>query len=356
MAKEAFTFRCVGRNVRCHKCNAVISVPQPPTEEPPAEPEAAAMAPATADTAVRTPTVHARRGGAGIEIEELFSTVGRWIGEGFRIATANFGTLYFGVLMVLILSVECLAIGLIPFSLLFPAIALDLLTGKVALLAVPAALTRGFGLSIVPFAILAPALVGGVVILLVDVTRSREASSWAVFSGFVNKCYWRSVGAVWLWLAAMLAAAIPSVAVSATVFATTAPSGGAGVALGVIVSVILWLAVLYLSSRIIWVLPLALDQRLPVGESFRRSWRMTERIAEGWGLFVLVFVLKIMGIVLAAVVATVATGAWQLFSRATKNAAAPVLAAALVTVLLLPIIYTLLLPSVFVAYRESVPH
>lgn len=347
MAKEAFTFRCsscgallagklpwVGRSVRCHKCNAVIMVPQPPAEEPVAEPTSVSMQPNAGDTAVHV-VQQPRREPTGIEIEDLFATVGRWIGEGFRIAAESFAPIYATFLMLIVLHVELVVVG---------GIALALVSGVV---------TGGF---VLPWTLVFPALIGGLVVLMIDATRSRAITPWQLFSCFVNGTYWRTVAAFWLWFAAMMAVWIPAAGVSAGLFYMMLPWGKAGIVIGSIISGIAALLLLYFVSRIIFVLPLVIDQGTAIAESFRRSWRITERIAEGWGVFVLLVALKVMGAVLAAVAALPAGGIAYAIFRNTGDYVRSYAVGGAIFALLLPIMYTLVIPPLFVAYRESVPH
>jgi hypothetical protein len=353
MAKEAFTFKCSscgamlagkrswsGRSVRCNKCNAVITVPQPAADE--RAPEAASPAPGE-DTSVHKVAARfeardaAVAATAGQGLLQVFPTLMRWLTEGIEKAVRSFVPLLLGVLLADLLCVVAMALAFIPAVFVVPAV------------------TVGF------------------VLLLVDVARGRKGSAWTILAPFANGLYWRSVGVFWMTGAILAAVLLPAafcLAVSKSARVFWGP-GAASVA--VVIASLLVLVAMYLASRIIFAIPLSVDRRLPAVESFRQSWLLTGRIGRGWGVFALLLIIKVMGLAVNIIFAfaaytliipiadTITSVPRQVSLQELPIAAVSPFTAAVILVafLFMPLVClvaAVLSVPLLVGYRESVPH
>lgn len=356
MAKETFAFKCtscdamlaakrtwVGKRVRCNKCNEVIAVPEPSGSqaqavEPPAEAKRADDAPehpATAAPATRDEGDVRSAGGFG-------STLSRWLTEGIGGGLKNFSALFFAAVIFAVLNLEA------------------------------------FFLWGLPFILLTPAITGGLVLLMVNIARGRRVSAWNLFDPFVNGKYWRSVAVFWLFAAVVASALIPAAAISTIAHALATATGLLGQVVAWVITVCAALAVLYVVSRVIWAVPLVLDRGVRVTESFRQSWKMTGRIARGWGLFLLILIVRIMAAAVALVIAGISyavfLGVTNLLTETPaagevgKSLMTDMLAgslsafsvrAALALIIFVPLCMAasaILAVPIFIGYRESIPH
>lgn len=355
MAKKAFSFRCeacgarlaakkswAGREVRCNKCNETVTVPQPPMEqEKPSKPPLEASLPL--DNTTDRVAQEIPPGESGFR--ELFSRLGRWLEEGFRRGLANFPSIVTAALICAILNMEALLLW--PFA----------------------------------TALLTPVLAAGLALLLIETARGGKPSPWMLFSCFVDKRYWRSVAVFWLTMAVCAAATIPAAAVTILAHTLGVTAGVPGAIVAWIVTAAAVLGVLYVVSRVLWALPLVVDQRAGVMDSFRGSWRMTGRVDGGWGLFCLLLVLKFMGAAVSVIAGAISFLVFLAISNPLTSTAVKLPADSLsvkgavhtlllnvspyslgtgvgvvVFTLIWAVIAVMLWMPILVGYRESVPH
>lgn len=59
---------------------------------------------------------------------------------------------------------------------------------------------------------------------------------------------------------------------------------------------------IFVQSRLIWSVPLVLDARLPVMEAFSASWRLTGKVLKGFGMFAILGILALVGMIGAAMI------------------------------------------------------
>ena len=352
MATDVFRFKCpscgavlagkkewAGRKVRCNKCNAVVTVP---TAEESAQAADTSVHKAVGEAGARRQARSVRSGDAG-GVAADFQTTMRWLTEGLSSGLANLRVIVPAALIFAVLNIEAVALGVLPAALL------------------------------------APALTAGFVIILIEIARGARPSVATLFAPLANRRYWKSVGVFWAYMAICAAGEIPLVFFSGLLFKIARASGSAGGAVAfacaVVVAVVGGLALLYLVSRVIWAVPLVVDRGTPVMESFRESWKRTGRVQGGWGLFVLIIILKLIAVVPSLVILLISKAAFQgvvrllapqaLFEAWPSAAAAavewsPVIAAGAVGVFVLVVLWAII-TAVFsvplmVGYRESVPH
>ena len=355
MAKKAFSFRCkacgarlaakkswAGRQVRCNKCNETVTVPEAPKEQKkPSKPPVETSLPLD-NTTDRVPQ-EAHLGDS--PPMELLTRLGRWLEEGFRRGLANFPSIAIAALVCAILNMEALILW--PFA----------------------------------TALLTPALAAGLALLLIETARGGKPSPWMLFSCFVEKRYWRSVAVFWLTMAVCVAAMIPAAAVSILAHTLGMTAGVLGAIGAWVVTAAAMLFVLYVVSRVLWALPLVVDQRASVMASFGQSWRMTGRVDGGWGLFCLLLVLKFMGAALSVIAGAISFLVFLAISSPLTSTAvklstdslsvngaiqklllsvSPFALAAGVGVVVFTLIWALIAAlfwmPILVGYRESVPH
>jgi len=213
---------------------------------------------------------------------------------------------------------------------------------------------------------------------MANIARGRRVSVWAIFDPFVNGKYWQSVAVFWLFVAVAASVLIPAAAVSAIAHALATATGLLGQVVAWVITVCAGLAVLYVVSRVIWAVPLVMDRGVRVTESFRQSWKMTGRIARGWGLFLLIIIVRLMSAAVAVVIAGISyavfLGVTNLLTEtpaageAGKSAMTDMLAgslsaysvgAALALIIFVPLCMAacaILAMPILIGYRESVPH
>ena len=352
MAREAFAFKCtscgtmlaakrtwVGRRVRCNKCNEAINVPEPsdsPAHSAEIKPaEDAPQHPATATPATRDESGARSTGGFG-------SRLARWITEGIGAGLKSFPALFFAAVIFAVLNIEAFLL---------------------------------WGL---PLVFLTPAITGGLVLIMVKIARGTRVSAWNLFDPFVNGKYWQSVAVFWLFAAVAVSVLIPAAGISVIAHILALPTGLLGLVVAWVITVCAGLGVLYVVSRVIWAIPLVLDRGVGVSESFRQSWQMTGRIARGWGLFLLIIIVRVMaaavGVVIAGISYAVFLAVTNLLieaptaGQAGKSVITDMLAgslsafsvgAALALIIFVPLFMAavaILTVPIFIGYRESVPH
>ncbi len=341
MATDVFRFKCpscgavlagkrewAGRKVRCNHCNAVVTVP---TVEEAALAADTSVHKAVAEEKMRQRAGSMRSGDADAAVMD-FSTTTRWLTEGLSGGLANLRVIVPAALIFAVLNIEAVALGVLPAALLTPA------------------LTAGF------------------VLILIEIARGARPSVATLFAPLANRRYWKGVGVFWAFMAIWAAGMIPLVflfGLLSGIAGASSPTGRTiAVVCVVVVDVVGALGLLYILSRVIWAVPLVVDRGTPVMESFRESWKRTRRVEDGWGLFVLIIILKLIGIVPFLLILLVSDAAYKgmgsLLASGVplegwlKGAAGVV--SVFVLVALWAIIAAVLSVPLMVGYRESVPH
>ncbi len=154
-----------------------------------------------------------------------------------------------------------------------------------------------------------PALVGGLVLVFLAAVRGEKGFIAKVFQGFTGGRLVTCLQTFWLLWLILMAAAIPTAIVTAVVglswMLTVLQKGIAG--LGHLLLV--WLVTLpmvYLASRLVWMFPLVMEGRGTPLSALGESWRMTARVAKGWGMVVLFVILS-----LVSSIGNVVTASWS---------------------------------------------
>jgi hypothetical protein len=158
----------------------------------------------------------------------------------------------------------------------------------------------------VPWIFVAPPLVGGLVLMYVEAARRQPFSFGTLFAGFSEGRYWPSMGVFWMSALINSGASIPTIILLVIGFGAGAAAIAEWGAVGLLVLAILvplaFAPAIYFQSRLVWAMPLVLDRRLPVMDAFATSWRLTGRLLKGFGMFVLLILLSLVGMVASAMV------------------------------------------------------
>ncbi len=180
---------------------------------------------------------------------------------------------------------------------------------------------------VVPGIFLEPPLVAGFVLILLAVARGESGVLGKLFAGFSGGRYWPSMGIVWL--LALIFAGI-SIPISLLVFVVGVSSvmlllskGLLGLVVMAIAVPIVYSPMVFLSSRLAWAVPLVLDGRAKVVESLAMSWRLTGKVAHGFGLFVQMLVLALLSLLIQAVIVGAVMAIFGLGGLAAVSATAP---------------------------------
>ncbi len=267
---------------RCPKCGSPIRIPsagpapagaaspratvQPAAQSPAPAVQAAAPAaaspgaqPAAAETAPR-----AAPAGGEVGMGQVFL----WIGQGMTCGLRNVVPLTLGLLVMLTLD------------------------------------TLAWALCVVPGVFLEPPLVAGFVLIMLAAARGESGALGKLFAGFSGGRYWPSMGIVWLLALIFTLISIP---ISILLFVVGVSSvmlllskGVAGLLVLAVAIPIVYSPMVFLTSRLAWAMPLVLDGRAKVAESLAMSWRLTGKVARGFGLFVQMLVLSLVSLVACA--------------------------------------------------------
>lgn len=285
-----------GKTGQCPKCGNALRIPPVGTAPPP--PSAAAPRPAphpqaappqpapqAAPPAAAEPAT--QPAGPAVGLGQAF----RWIGEGIARGLGNF----------------------LPLA--------------VAVLAVTVLVTLSWAICVVPGVFLEPPLVAGLVLVLLGAARGERGLLGRLFAGFSEGRYWPSMGAVWLLGLIFTLISVPiSIAVTflgASSLMLILSHGTIGLVVLAIGIPVVYSPVLYLSSRLAWVLPLVVERRAKVVESLTVSWRLTGRVAHGFGLFVQMLALALVSLVGQAVILGLALAVFGAGGLAAFSASAP---------------------------------
>jgi hypothetical protein len=182
-------------------------------------------------------------------------------------------------------------------------------------------------LCVIPAVFLDPPITGGLVLALLAAARGEKGLVGRMFAGFGEGRYWPSVGAYWLLCVVLGAASIPTMILLVVVgigsVMVMLEKGLVGLLLLATFVPIAFAPTIYLSSRLVWAMPLVMDRRVKVGESLGMSWRLTGRVAHGFGVFVMLIVLSLAGLVGSALVLGTTLAAFNITGLAAIKAAAP---------------------------------
>lgn len=246
---------------RCPKCGGPIRVPL-------LSRAAAATAHAPQPAAAEPPAPAAPAGGR-VGMGQVF----RWIGQGMTCGLRNVVPLTLGVLVVTLL------------------------------------VTLAWALCVVPGVFLEPPLVAGCVLIMLAAARGESGVLGKLFAGFSGGRYWPSMGIVWL---LGLIFTLISIPISFLVFVVGVSSvmlllskGVVGLLVLAIAMPIIYSPMVFLTSRLAWAMPLVLDGRAKVAESLALSWRLTGKVARGFGLFVQMLVLSLVSLLACALMVSV---------------------------------------------------
>jgi len=187
--------------------------------------------------------------------------------------------------------------------------------------------TLAWTLCVVPGVFLEPPLVAGFVLMLLASARGEGGVLGKLFAGFSGGRYWPSMGIFWLLVLIFAGVSIP---ITLLVLVAGASSVMLLVSEGVIGLLVLAIALpiiyspmVFLASRLAWAMPLVVDGRAKVVESLTLSWRLTGRVARGFGLFVQTLVLTLMSLVVQALVVAAILAIFGLGGLATVAAVSP---------------------------------
>lgn len=182
-------------------------------------------------------------------------------------------------------------------------------------------------LCVIPAVFLDPPITGGLVLVLLAAARGEKGLVGRLFAGFSEGRYWPSVGIYWLLCVVFGAASIPTmillVVVGVGSVMLIVEKGLIGLLVLAILTPLAFAPTIYLSSRLAWAMPLVMDRRVKVGESLGMSWRLTGRVAHGFGMFVMLVVLSLIGLVGSALVLGTTLAAFNITGLAAIKATAP---------------------------------
>lgn len=156
-------------------------------------------------------------------------------------------------------------------------------------------------LCVLPGLFVGPGMAAGFTLMLLAITRQESDYMGQLFRGFSGGIYWPSVGLVLL-LGCIFAGLntvlgyvgmVLGLGGMLAMMASDSPFGG--LVLLALALTLLWAPTTFLSSRLIWALPLVVERRASCGEALGLSWKLTGRVAGGFGMFVLLLVLSTVG-------------------------------------------------------------
>ena len=278
-----------GKTGQCPKCGNPLRVPPPGTAPPP--PAAAAPQPQTAAPQPVAPQAAEEPAPQPAGPAVGFGQVFRWIREGIACGLRNFLPLTLAVLVATVL------------------------------------VTLSWAICVVPGVFLEPPLVAGLVLVLLGAARGKRGLMSRLFAGFSDGRYWPSMGAVWMLGLIFTLVSIPiSIAITflgASSLMLLLSHGTIGLVVLAIGIPVVYSPVLYLSSRLAWVLPLVVERRAKVVESLTVSWHLTGQVAHGFGLFVQMLVLALVSLVGQAVIVGLALAVFGVGGLAAFSASAP---------------------------------
>ena len=265
-----------GKTGRCPKCNSPLRVPPLSRAAAAAPPQPVQAGP---------PAAAAPAGGMGM------GQVFRWIGEGIACGLRHVVPLTLGLLITLIL------------------------------------VSLAWTLCVVPGVFLEPPLVAGFVLIMLGAARGESGLLGRLFAGFSEGRFWPSMGIVWLLGLIFAGVSIP---ISLLVLVVAASSAMLLVSKGVVGLLVLAVAIpviyspmVYLASRLGWAMPLVVDGRARVVESLTVSWRLTGKVARGFGLFVQMLVLTVISLIVQALMVGGVLAILGLGGLAAVSAASP---------------------------------
>ena len=259
-----------GKVGRCPKCNSPLRVP------PLSRAAAAAEPPAPAVPA-----------GGNVGMGQVF----RWIGEGIACGLRNVVPLTLGLLVMLILA------------------------------------TLAWILCLVPGVFLEPPLLAGFILITLAAARGESGLLGRLFAGFSEGRYWPSMGIYWLLVLIFAGISIPITLLVMVVGASSVmllvSEGVVGLLVLAIAIPIIYSPMMFLASRLAWAMPLVVDGRARAVESLTVSWRLTGKVARGFGLFVQMLVLALLSLVVQALIVGAVMAIFGLGGLAVVSATGP---------------------------------
>ena len=215
-----------------------------------------------------------------------------------------------------------------------------------------------------------PALLGGGMLVWLDVAKGKPAQIGNLFSCFTGNRIWRCMGIYWLTSAIVLVASIASFAIAYFVVTRLTDRLLSLELAGVLImAALIFLAfspAIFVISRLIWAMPLGTDRGLPTIEAIKTSWQLTGRVMSGFGTFLFLIALGFVGFLLSVLVWGVAllvlggslvavfTGAILTAGLAGIFAEVPFLLAGLVFWLMWLALTNLLAMPILVGYRQMI--
>jgi hypothetical protein len=263
----------VGQEVACSQCNFAFVVEVP--AELPATPAAEPMPPATPPADTTTPAT-TQPGPAAAPVPPPADTrsvglgaVFRWLAEGTQLGLRYILPLSSAVLIIILLD------------------------------------TLSFGVCVIPGIFVGPPLAAGFALMLLAAARRERGVFAHLFGAFGGGRYWPVIGLSLLLLLILWAASIPTQVLIGVVGLSFLANLLQNNSVDLILYAVLFTAglapYLFFVSRLAWAVPLCAEGRAGAGESLGLSWRLTGRVARGFGLFVMMFVqslLSVMAVVL----------------------------------------------------------
>jgi hypothetical protein len=182
----------------------------------------------------------------------------------------------------------------------------------------------------VPSIFLTPPLAAGLNLALVGAARRERGIMGRLFGCFKGGLYWPSMGIFWFLTLIFLGAGIPTgillLVVGIPAIVVLASKGVVGLVLLAVLTPVVFAPFDFLLSRLMWAVPLVVDRRMRVTEALGASWRLTGRVARGFGMFVMLLVLQIGGLVGLALVMGATLAATNISAAGVISALDPQLA------------------------------
>ncbi len=289
-----------GKTGRCPKCNRPLRVPalsfatvapRPVEAAPPAAPAAAGQAAPQAGAAAQPPAAEPPRAVVVAGGEVAVGQVFRWIGQGVVAGLRNVVPLTLGLAIMLIL------------------------------------VTLAWTLCVVPGVFLEPPLVAGFILLLLGAARGKSGLLGRLFAGFSGGRYWRTMGAIWLLGLIFAGVSVPItlavILIGASSVMLLVEEGVIGLLVLAVALPVVYSPMVFLASRLAWALPLVVEGRARAAESLAVSWRLTGKVARGFGLFVQMLVLALGSLIVYAAMAAAVLTLLGLGGLAAVSAAGP---------------------------------
>lgn len=187
--------------------------------------------------------------------------------------------------------------------------------------------TLAWTLCLVPGVFLEPPLVAGFILMLLGAARGKSGLLGRLFAGFSGGRYWRTMGAVWLLGLIFAGVSVPItlavILIGASSVVLLVEEGVIGLLVLAVALPVVYSPMVFLASRLAWALPLAVEGRAGAAASLAVSWRLTGKVAHGFGLFVQMLVLALGSLIVYAAMAAAVLTLLGLGGLATASVAGP---------------------------------